>query len=123
MSVTTEDFERDFYFRVKHPTLAWNVLEVLVRPEGAVWQYSYGYQLATCGFGGPFEGMAPTRENAGRIGLIRLRNALWRLAGDGELDGRDGDQAEAAKHADAIYEMLHPAQPELFAMCEERRAP
>jgi hypothetical protein len=122
VSVTAEDFERDFYFRVKHPTLAWSILEVLVRPEGKVWQYAHGYHLPTVGFGNPFEGAAPTRENAGRIGLIKLRNSLRQLAGDGEIEGRDHDQAEAAKHAARIHEMLHPAQPELFDMIEERRS-
>lgn len=122
MNPSTDDFERDFYFRVPHPTLAWSVLEVLVRRAAGCWQYAYGYQLGTCGFGSPFTGMTPSRENAGRIGLVRLRNALTRFAGDDHLDGRDCDQTEAAKHAARIEEMLHPMQPELFALTVESPA-
>lgn len=109
--VTVDDFQRDYFFRVKHPTLAWNTCEVLVRDAGPFWQYSFGYQFMSVGTGGPFEGRAPSREAAGRIGLVRLRNALLQLAGDRELTDRDADQKAAAAHAARIDALLHPPAP------------
>ena len=111
---SADDFGRDFFFRVPHPRLAWSILEVLVRPANGLWQYAYGYNFSASGMGTPFTGKAPSRETAGRAGMLRLRDALKRFTGEGKPDGRDGDQIEAAKYLARIQELLHPTQPELF---------
>ena len=110
--ITAADFERDFYFRVPHPHLAWSILAVNVRHGSDGWQFAYGYQFPEIGMGSPFEGRLPSRESAGRIGLIRLRDALRRFAGDKDID-RDRDQKLASKYADQIQEQLFPSQLEL----------
>ena len=114
---SADDFGRDFFFRVPHPRLAWSILEVLVRPANGIWQYAYGYNFSACGMGTPFSGKAPSRETAGRAGLLRLRDALKRFAGENQLDGQDSDQVEAVKYAARLQELLQPRQPELFDMC------
>jgi hypothetical protein len=107
----------DYYLREPSRGLAWNELEVMVRPaDGGWWEYSVGYQLPTVGYGSPYSGRAPNRETAGRIGLIQLRNALNRLARDEELEEeRSADQRIAAAREERIQEMLSPRQGELFA--------
>ncbi len=96
------DFERDVYFNVPHPTLAWSVLRVSVREVGTNWQQAHEFNLHLTGMGTPFMGSYPSREAAGRNGLCSLRHALMRVSGD--------EREAAQKHAEAIGEILNPSQ-------------
>lgn len=95
-------FERDVYFNVPHPTLAWSFLRVSVRELEGRWEQAHEFNLSTTGMGTPFRGDYPSRESAGRNGLAFLRHALLRVNG--------GDAPEAQKHAEAIFEILNPSQ-------------
>lgn len=96
------EFERDIYFDVPHPTLAWSVIRVSVRKVGDHWEQAHEFQLSVTGMGTPFMGRYPSREAAGRNGLCYLRHALMRVTRE------DKDKAHA--HAEAIWEILSPSQ-------------
>lgn len=96
------DFERDVYFEVPHPTLAWSTLRVSVRKAGDHWEQAHEFHFSITGMGSPFAGNYPTREAAGRNGLCFLRHALLRVNRE--------DQAVAQKYAEQIGEILNPSQ-------------
>lgn len=99
------DFERDVYFDVPHPTLAWSVLRVSVREMGGHWEQAHEFQLSITGMGTPFMGSYQTREAAGRNGMCCLRHALMRVSRE--------DREKAQEHAEAIWEIINPQQKEL----------
>lgn len=99
------DFERDVYFDVPHPSLAWPVLRVSVQEVNGHWEQAHEFQLPITGMGTPFMGSYPSREAAGRNGLCLLRHALMRVTRE--------DREKAQKHAEAIWEILNPQQREL----------
>lgn len=99
---TTCDFERDVYFELPHPTLAWSVLRVSVREVGDRWEQAHEFQLCITGMGTPFMGSYPSREAAGRNGLCCLRHALMRVSRE--------DRETAQKHAEVIWEIINPQQ-------------
>ena len=103
--MSASDFERDVYFDVPHPTLAWSVLRVSVREVGGHWEQAHEFQLSITGMGTPFMGSYPSREAAGRNGLFCLRHALMRVSRE--------DREKAQEHAEAIWEIINPQQREL----------
>jgi len=112
--------DRDFYYRLPSP-LAWNILEVEVREVSGVWEFAFGYQLPTCGLLTPFRGPLPSRDAAGRNGLLFLRDALRRVASDSGSRCL-ADQRDAGKYAAAIQEFLFPSQPDFFDLLERGAA-
>ena len=100
--MTETNFDRDVYFDLPHPTLAWSVLRVSIRKVGNHWEQAHEFQLPVTGMGTPFMGRYPSRESAGRNGLCYLRHALMRVCRE--------DREAAQKHAADIYEMINPSQ-------------
>ena len=100
-----DDFKRDVYFNVPHPTLAWSVLCVSVREVGEHWEQAHEFQFPVIGMGTPFMGNYPSRDSAGRNGLCFLRRALMRVTRE--------DREKAQEHAEAIWEIINPQQREL----------
>jgi hypothetical protein len=98
----------DYFHRVPSH-LAWDTLHVVVRQQGGKWQFSYGYQFTISGMGTPFMGALPSREAAGRNGMLYLRDDLRRFSG-ADPDRRDDEQKQAAKLADEIHRQLCPSQ-------------
>ena len=96
------DFERDVYYDVPHPTLAWSVIRVSVREVGRHWEQAHEFQLAITGMGTPFMVSYLSRDAAGRNGMFCRRHALMRVP--------DADRQEAQKHAETLWEILNPSQ-------------
>ncbi|MBK1884790.1 hypothetical protein JIN85_20440 [Luteolibacter pohnpeiensis] len=104
----------DYFYRVPHPKLAWSILSVEVRRGEQGWQFAYGYHFMNTGMGCPFRGRFPSRESAGRNGMLHLRDALKRFAASPGLpDRRCPEQKQAARYAKEIQEQLFPPQLEL----------
>lgn len=106
---------RDFFFRIPHtrrPTQSFAAITVQQEPGGG-WRMAYEYDVCVCGVGTPYEHSAvyPSRESAGRNGMLFLRDELRRFA-----RGRErGPQTRkfAAALAERINESVLPQQFEL----------
>lgn len=102
----------EYFLRIPHERLVWNVLEVRVRQEGEKWEFSIGYQGPERRFGGPWTGELPSRESAGRNGAFYLRDRL-------RMDNSDFARGLIEK----LENVLKPApQLDFFGMLERGAA-